>query len=84
MSTVGIRELKEQASKLIRRVRERGDVIEITYRGKVVALLVPARRPVRPEDEDREWRQIDRLAAEIGARWPAGISAVDAVTEGRR
>ena len=29
------------------------------------------------------WDQLDILAAEIGARWPAGVSSVDAVAEGR-
>ena len=30
------------------------------------------------------WADVDRLAAEIGARWPAGVSASDAVARGRR
>ena len=37
MVTVGMRELKQQASALIRRVREEGDEILVTYHGKVVA-----------------------------------------------
>ncbi len=83
MPSVGIRELKQQASRLIRLVRERGDIIEITHRGNVVALLVPAQRAGR-ENEGRSWTEIDRLAAEIGARWPDGVSSVGAVSEGRR
>jgi prevent-host-death family protein len=84
MITVGIRELKQQASELVRHVRETGGPVQVTYHGKVVALLVPAERSRDPEEEDRAWAELDRLAAEIGARWPEGISAERAVAEGRR
>lgn len=40
MSRAGIRELRQQASKLLRRV-EQGEIIEITDRGRPVALLTP-------------------------------------------
>jgi prevent-host-death family protein len=41
LAEVGIRELKQQASEIVRRVREKKEVITITYRGKAVAKLVP-------------------------------------------
>jgi prevent-host-death family protein len=40
MSSVGIRELRQRASELIRRV-EAGETIEITDRGRPVARLTP-------------------------------------------
>jgi prevent-host-death family protein len=40
MASVGIRELRQRASELLRRV-ERGETIEITDRGRQVALLSP-------------------------------------------
>jgi prevent-host-death family protein len=40
MATAGIRELRQRASELLRRV-ERGETIEITDRGRPVALLGP-------------------------------------------
>ena len=40
MQSIGIRELRQQASRFIRRV-ERGETIEVTDRGRPVALLVP-------------------------------------------
>ena len=82
MVTVGVRELKQQASELIRRVRESGDEIQVTYHGKVVARLLP----VAPDaaETGRRWDDLDRLADEIGKDWPAGISAVQAVSQGRR
>ena len=84
MITVGVRELKQQASELVRLVRETGSQVQVTYRGKVVALLIPVERSREPEQEAQAWMELDRLAAEIGARWPAGISAEQAVPEDRR
>jgi prevent-host-death family protein len=40
MSTVGVRELRQRASELLRLV-ESGETIEITDRGRLVALLTP-------------------------------------------
>jgi prevent-host-death family protein len=37
MTTAGIRELKQNTSKILRRVREEGETIEITYHGETVA-----------------------------------------------
>ena len=84
MTTVGIRQLKQQASQLVRMVREQGGEVQITYRGKVVALLIPARRAEPGEGAGRAWMELDLLAAEIGEGWPAGLSAAEAVAEGRQ
>ena len=83
MLTVGVRELKQRASELIRMVREEGSEIQVTYRGEVVALLIPVTRST-PQEEAHAWAKIDHLVAEIGARWPAGVSAADAISESRR
>jgi len=40
VATVGIRELRQRASELLRRV-EAGETIEVTDRGRPVALLTP-------------------------------------------
>ena len=84
MVTVGTRELKQRASELIRLVRETGSEVQVTYRGKVVALLVPVATAKNKASDNRAWASLDTLAAEIGARWPKGISATQAVSEGRR
>ncbi|MBI3635377.1 MAG: type II toxin-antitoxin system prevent-host-death family antitoxin [Candidatus Rokubacteria bacterium] len=85
MATVGVRELKTRASQLVRGVRERGLEVEVTYRGQVVARLVPVggQRPDRRRGA-RAWSTLDRVASEIGARWPKGRSAADEVRKGRR
>ncbi len=83
MVTVGIRELKQQASELVRMVRETGKEVQVTYHGQVVALLIPVKRTAK-KDDAKAWGNLDNLAAQIGARWPKGVSAADAVAEARR
>lgn len=90
MTAVGVRELKQRASELLRRVQETGDTIEITRRGKVIARIVPA--PLAENGlltEERErleqlWARMDELSADLALRWPQDVSAVDAVREQRR
>ncbi len=84
MQSVGVRELKERTSQVLRELETRGEEIEVTRHGRVVARLVPVRRaPARPRTS-AAWSTLDRVAREIGARWPKGRSAADAVREGRR
>ena len=45
MERIGVRELRQNASKVLARVEE-GEVIEVTNHGRVVAHLIPA--PARP------------------------------------
>ena len=84
MVTVGVRELKQQASELIRLVCETGSEVQVTLRGQVVALLIPVTPSVSTADEKRSWANLETLSAEIGARWPKGVSAAQAVAEDRR
>jgi prevent-host-death family protein len=85
MRTIGVRELKEHASKVLRRVRERGEEIEVTHHGRVIARLIPvSRERPRPRASAAAWSTLDRVAKDIGARWPKGRSAAQAVRKGRR
>ena len=84
MAAVGIRELKTNTSEIVRRVRERGEIIDITYHGEVVARLVPVQPPPAPEATAAVLADLDQLAAEIAAAWPSGVSAVEAVRDVRR
>jgi prevent-host-death family protein len=81
--SIGIRELKQDASRIIRRVRETGEEVAVTVRGEVVAVLVPVAAPRRRRGRS-PWTEIDALAREIGRRWPKGATASDAVREQRR
>lgn len=86
MDSVGIKELKRDASGVLRRVRENKETIEVTYRGKVVARIVPIENseqtPKRKWEDD--WEDMNELADRISKRWPKEVSAVDAVREQRQ
>lgn len=85
MTEVGIRELKTQASDIIRRVREDKETYIVTYRGKPVAKLEPVQDKEEQVARDLSiLEEMDRLAEEITKHWPEGLSAVDAVKEDRR
>lgn len=84
MATIGVRELKQHTSQILRRVRERGEEVEVTHHGRVVARLVPVAAPRPRRRASAPWSTLDRVAREIGARWPKGWSAAKAVREGRR
>lgn len=84
MSSVGVRELKEQTSEIVRRVREDGETIDITYRGEIVATITPKR--TLPPDEDRAfWDEQRRLVREIGKQLgDKPIDVVELLREERR
>jgi prevent-host-death family protein len=85
MVTVGVRELKQKTSKILRRVREDGEIVEITYHGQIIARLVPVSPPAKSTEEMfAKWANLDQLTAEISAKWPEGVSAVEAVRDVRR
>jgi prevent-host-death family protein len=66
MRTIGVRELKEHASKVLRRVRERGEEIEVTHHGRVIARLIPvSRERPRPRASAAAWSTLDRVAKEV-------------------
>jgi prevent-host-death family protein len=85
MATIGVRELKEHTSQVLRRVRERREEIDVTHHGRVIARLVPV-SPKRPSSRTMAaaWATLDQVARDVGARWPKGRSAAKVVKEGRR
>ena len=85
MESVGIRELRQRTSEILRRVREGNETVTITYRGRAVARLAPVRDGDREQAErSAVWADMDDLAREIGGSWPADSSATNAVREQRR
>lgn len=91
---VGVRELKNEASEIIRAVREEQAEYVVTYRGQPVAVILPvaesARRAQaeqlvaasRPDDDF--WAEWDALGAEIDAQWTSEKTGVELVSEQRR
>ena len=86
MEEIGLRELKQRASEILRRVREQRETFAITYRGKVVAKVVPVDddTAARQAEGLATWAEMDELTREISVYWPRDISALEAVREQRR
>ena len=86
MDSVGIKQLNRDTSAVMRRVRDHQETLEVTYRGKVVAHIVPVPSsneiPIRNWED--VWEDMNRLSVRTTERWPEGMSAVDAVREQRR
>lgn len=84
MQTVEVRELKQRISQILREVEERGEEVRITRGGQVIARIVPVPTAAVKARAEEVWAEMDRLAEQIAARWPEGVSAVEAVAEQRR
>jgi antitoxin (DNA-binding transcriptional repressor) of toxin-antitoxin stability system len=86
MKTLDVSELIDNIDEVLRVVEEEVETFEITNHGEVIAHLVPVGMPQSTTEAAKRdvWTDLDRLAAEIGAHWPAEISAVDAVRDVRR
>lgn len=83
MRTVEIIELRKNLNEVVREV-EQGETVDVARNGQVVAQLVPARPRKRPQrDIDEIIADIAQVAAEIGAQWPASVSAQDAIDDVR-
>lgn len=85
MGQIGVRELKQRANEILRRVREGQETFAITYRGRVVAKLLPVEDVTMAKARAlATWTAMDELAREIGAHWPPEVSGAEAVKEQRR
>lgn len=85
---IGVRELKNQVSQIVRTVHEEMAEYVITVRGEPVAML----RPITDTDE-QAWRQseidvfvtqMDILAQQVADEWRSEKTAVELLEEQRR
>ena len=86
--TIGVRELKNQTSRVIRAVREEMSEYVVTLRGEPVAVLRPL-----TEEEMKRLRQAEiydaleemkMLAQEVASAWTSEKSGVELIAEQRR
>jgi prevent-host-death family protein len=85
---IGVRELKDRLSRVIRAVSEEMAEYVVTLRGEPVAVL----RPLTEEDAerykqaetDRALAEMKALAKEVAAAWTSDKSGVELVSEQRR
>ena len=86
--TVGVRELKNQASRVIRAVSEEMAEYVITLRGEPVAILRPLteeeRDRLRDDRVDTALLEMRSLAEQVGAACTSDKSGVELVAEQRR
>jgi prevent-host-death family protein len=82
---VGLRELKERLSEIVRQVEEDGEAVDITRRGAVIARVVPVQTRPRFDREafERRWAEHEAFARHISDGWPEGVTAVDAIRDVR-
>ena len=89
MREIGVRELKINASEIVRNVRKRRARYLITYRGQPVGILAPlgsaeTTLPASTEEATAAWDELTRLGQEIARGWPGGKTSADYLTEMRR
>lgn len=87
-TSIGVRELKNRASQVIRTVREELSEYVITVHGEPVAILRPLdkteRQRLRQADIDRSLLAIKATARRVAAGWQADEGAVELIVEQRR
>jgi prevent-host-death family protein len=86
MRSIGVRELKAHTSEILREVREHGAEYTVTHRGRAVARLVPAGRPLPPNvaEVDAWLAEMDAMAAEIDTLLPEGSTLENVLGDMRR
>ena len=83
MRVIGVRELKTHLSEVLAGV-EAGDVVEVTNHGRVIARIVPMRRPPSPEEIAESLARIERFREEIAPYVIEGVSVEQIMNEIRR
>jgi prevent-host-death family protein len=86
--TVGVRELKNQASRVIRKVSEQMVEYVVTVRGRPVALLRPLTQDeaqrLRQAEVDAGLAEMKALAQRVADAWVSDKSGVELVAQQRR
>jgi len=87
-TTIGVRELKNHTSRVIRAVREEMSEYVVTLRGEPVAVLRPlteeeAQR-LRQKETNAALAEMKALAQEVASAWTSDQSGVELVAEQRR
>jgi prevent-host-death family protein len=85
---IGIRELKNQTSRVLRAVREEMAQNVVTLHGEPIAVLRPLTEEeiesLRQEEAQETLIQMKSLAQKVGAAWQSPMSGIEIVAEQRR
>ncbi|MBN1146605.1 MAG: type II toxin-antitoxin system Phd/YefM family antitoxin [Anaerolineales bacterium] len=86
--TIGVRELKNRASSLLRSVREEMRAYVITLHGEPIAILRPLDaeelQNLKQAETSENIDQMKALALRVAAAWTSPLSGVELVAEQRR
>jgi prevent-host-death family protein len=86
--TIGVRELKNQTSRVIRAVREEMSEYVVTLRGEPVAVLRPLTeeemKRLQQTEIDAALEEMKVLAQEVASAWTSEKSGVELIAEQRR
>jgi prevent-host-death family protein len=87
-TTIGVRELKNQASRIVRAVREEMAEYVITVQGEPVAVLRPFTdedtQRLRQAEVEQALAEMKTLAQQVAAAWTSPESGVELIGEQRR
>jgi prevent-host-death family protein len=88
ITTIGVRELKNQASRIVRSVREEMAEYVITVQGEPVAVLRPLTgedaQKLRQAEREQALAEMKTLAGQIAEAWTSPQSGADLIDEQRR
>lgn len=94
MPNVGVKDLKNQATEILRAVREEQAEYVVTYHGRPVAMLLPIDAAWLETEQQRTARaarlssqilaELEALRVAVDANWRSDKTAVELITEGRR
>ena len=92
MPTIGVRELRQQTSELLRKVQEEKAEYIITHQGQPVAVLLPldveavdqAILEIGKRGPAQSWDAYAQVAAQVRAAWPESVDTQSLLDSVRR
>ena len=92
MPLIGVRELRERTSEVLRQVREENTEYVITYQGRPIAMLMPVQAEMieaamvqaGKQSLAGGWETYAQLAEELRQAWPTDRSTQELLDEIRR
>lgn len=84
MRTVGVRELREKTAQILKEVSSKGEAIQVTHHGKVLAHLVPPPKTYSPDEIRDIIERARELMGKIGERITEPTDSSTLMQEERR
>lgn len=88
--SVGVRELKTHAARIVREVRETRASYVLTHRGHAVGVILPLEAAggspgsATQDEADAAWAAFESAGRRLEQRFRRGVSGVQVLSDGRR